>query len=392
MYECIPCATSTIGSNAPWLNRKLVNGMRRRNVLFKRAKQLRTSASWLKYKIQHNKLVSNLRRSKKAHMEKFCNLFSNAKKFWSAMKKLNNSSSSIPTLLHNDSVASSDNEKASMLNQFFSRCFNRSEPPLNTSDIEQMRVHPDLCPPDLLCSEEEIVEFLQALDTNKASGPDGIAAKMLKSTASVIAPSLTTLFNYSVMSGVIPDEWKNSNIVPIPKSSNKAQASNYRPISLLSTVSKMLEKHFYNLIFTHVELFCPLSPNQWGWRSAGSALLTVTDEWHQILEQNAEVGTVFFFDLKKAFDTVPHRPLLNKLSSIGLDPHILQWLGNYLYNRQQRVVVSGKASSSLSVLSGIPQGSILGPLLFIIYVDSVFLADFTQMTCFSIGPSGVHKT
>ena len=133
------------------------------------------------------------------------------------MKKLNNSSSSIPTLLHmhNDSVASSDNEKASMLKQFFSRCFNRSEPPLNTSDIEQMRVHPDLCPPDLLCSEEEIVEFLQALDTNKASGPDGIAAKMLKSTASVIAPSLTTLFNHSVMSGVIPDEWKNSNIVPI---------------------------------------------------------------------------------------------------------------------------------------------------------------------------------
>ena len=79
-------------------------------------------------------------------------------------------------------------------------------------------------------------------------------------------------------------------------SSNKAQASNYRPISLLSTVSKTLEKHFYNLIFTHVELFCPLSPNQWGFlpgRSAGSALLTVTDEWHQILEQNAEVGTVF---------------------------------------------------------------------------------------------------
>jgi len=84
------------------------------------------------------------------------------------MKKFNNSSSSIPTLLHNDSVASSDNEKASMLNQFFPRCFNQSEPPLDTSDIDQMRVHPDLCPPDLLCSEEEIVEFLQALDTNKA--------------------------------------------------------------------------------------------------------------------------------------------------------------------------------------------------------------------------------
>ena len=184
------------------------------------------------------------------------------------------------------------------------------------------------------------------------------------------------------MNGVVPDEWKNSNIVPIPKSSNRAQASNYRPISLLSILSKILEKHFYNLIFTHVDLFCPLSPNQWGFlpgRSAGSALLTVTDEWHQILEQNAEVGTVFF-DLKKAFDSVPHRPLLNKLASMGLDSHILQWLGDYLYNRQQRVIVNGEASDSLPVLSGVPQGSILGPLLFIIYVDSVFLADLSPDT------------
>ena len=137
--------------------------------------------------------------------------------------------------------------------------------PLDTSDIDQMQVHPDLCPPELLCSEEEILELLQALDTNKASGPDCIAARMLKSTASVIAPSPKTLFNYSVMNGVVPDELKNSKyIVPIPKSSNRAQASNYRPISLLSILSKILEKHFYNLIFTRVELFCPLFPNQWG--------------------------------------------------------------------------------------------------------------------------------
>ena len=134
-------------------------------------------------------------------------------------------------------------------------------------------------------------------------------------------------------------------------------------LALLSTLNKILEKHFYNLIFTHIELFCPLSPNQWGFlpgRSAGSALLTVTGEWHQMLEQNAEVGTVFF-DLKKVFDSVPHRPLLNKLASMGLDSHILQWLGNYLYNRQQRVIVNGEASDSLPVLSGVPQGSILGP-------------------------------
>ena len=168
---------------------------------------------------------------------------------------------------------------------------------------------------------------------------------------------------------------------------------------MLSILSKLLEKHFYNLIYKHVELFCPLSPNQWGFlpgKSAASALLAVTDEWHQILEQNAEVGTVFF-DLKKAFDTVPHRPLLNKLASMGLDSHILQWLGNYLYNRQQRVIVNGEASGSLPVLSGVPQGSI--PTLHYPYVDSVFMADLSPDTRLILyaddmllySPSGAHK-
>ena len=109
-----------------------------------------------------------------------------------------------------------------------------------------------------------------------------------------------------------------------------------------------------------LRLFCALSPNQWGFLPGKSASSALTDEWHQILEQNVEVGTVFF-DLKKAFDTVPHRPLLNKLASVGLASHILQSLENYLYNRQQRVIVSGEASGSLPVLSGVPQGLILGP-------------------------------
>ena len=112
--------------------------------------------------------------------------------------------------------------------------------------------------------------------------------------------------------------------------------------------------------------------------------LPCSQEWHQILEQNAEVDTIFF-DLKKAFDSVPHRPLLNKLVSMGLDSHILQWLGNYLYNRQQRVTVNGEASDYLPILPGVPQGSILGPLLFIIYVNSVFQADLSPDSMFCCG-------
>jgi len=236
--------------------------IRRRNVLFKRAKQLRTSASWLKCKVKRNKLVSDLRRAKKSHMEKLSNLSSNAKKFLSAVKKLSTSSPSIPTLSLDGSVASSESEKATVLNQFFSSCLNRSVPPLDSSDIDRLQVDSDQCPPELLCSEEEIVELLycKPLDTSKASGLDDISTRMLKETVCHCS-LLTTLFNYSVQNGVIPDKWKCSNTVPIPKSSHKALACNYHPISLLSTVSKILEKHIYNLVFAHVKSSCPLSPS-----------------------------------------------------------------------------------------------------------------------------------
>jgi len=124
-------------------------------------------------------------------MEKLSNLSSNAKKFWSAVKKLSTSSQSLPTPSLDGSVASSESEKVAMLNQFFSSCLNRSVPPLDISDTDRLQVDSDQCPPKLLCSKEEITELLQTLDTSKASGPDDISTRMLKETASAVAPSLT---------------------------------------------------------------------------------------------------------------------------------------------------------------------------------------------------------
>jgi len=151
-------------------------------------------------------------------------------------------------------------------------------------------VDSDQCLPELLCSEEEITELLQTLDTSKASGPDDISTR--KRLHLPLLPSFTQ------------SSWMNENvltyIVPILKSSHKVVASIYRPTLLLSIVSKIFEKHIYNIIFAHVETSCPLSPSQWGFlprRSAGSALLTVTDEWHRILEQTVEVGAIFFDDM-----------------------------------------------------------------------------------------------
>ena len=221
------------------------------------------------------------------------------------------------------------------------------------------------CPPELLCTEDEVLELLLVLDTSKANGPDNISAKMLKSTAVSIAPVFTKFFNLSITTGKLPSAWKTSSVVPIPKTENKSDAKNYRPISLLSVTSKILERHIHGKILMHLQSAYPLSANQWGFCSGKStiqALLTATNDWLEMMESGIEAAAVFF-DFTKAFDSVPHKPLIEKLQAIGLDVYLVQWITDYVTNRMQYVVVNGVASKPLSVISGVPQGSVLGPLL-----------------------------
>ena len=135
-----------------------------------------------------------------------------------------------------------------------------------------------------------------SLDPSKANGPDGFSAQMLKGTAHSIAPSLTKLFNISISQGRFPECWKTSSVVPIPKSANRSEATDYRPISLLSVVSKMLERHFHQYVTKHLNEYHPLSNKQWGFQSGKStvtALLSVTHDWFQALEAGQEVCSIF---------------------------------------------------------------------------------------------------
>ena len=289
--QCIPQCSLPPRKNLPWMNKKLKQAMRRRNALYKNGKR---TGNFSKYKAARNRVVDLLRESKKNYFGKVNPR--DTKKFWKTIKSLNKASQSIPTLSHNGVTTSEDVAKANMLNSFFSTCFNSSHAPLSASNVRQFATTE--CPEELLCTVEQVEHLLGSLDTTKATGPDGVSATVLKHTAPYIAPSVTKLFNLSIRSGQVPTNWKRSLVVPVPKSSDRSSPANYRPISLLSILSKTLERHIHFLIATHLPNNQLLSNQQWGFlpgKGTVTALLSTTHSWLQSLENSKDICAVFFW-------------------------------------------------------------------------------------------------
>ncbi|MCP4494208.1 MAG: RNA-directed DNA polymerase [Gammaproteobacteria bacterium] len=350
----------------PWMTMNIRKLLKQKSLAWKKWKLTSLSSYYTAYSRLRRICKKEIITSKRNFVERAFLQCKNIQQFWRTYRLLSNRRLSLPI-----SFPSHSGQPCALLADQFDKVWNRTE-------VSAPCLVPEKTSHSTIAVHS--VEYsLVHLCAQKSTGADGIPAIFLKNTCDVLAPSLTYLFNRSLSCGVVPSQWKDAIISPIPKCPNPQTPDLYRPIALLPIVSKVLESHFYQLLLPYVS---PLLPDfQFGFRRGRGTVDCLAYFSHKVgllVDAHQKVACVFF-DVRKAFDSCVHSVLLRKLATEFQIPHnLLIWLRSYLSNRTYRVSANSTFSERKRVLSGVPQGSVLGPLLFLCYVNCIKDVKFSR--------------